>query len=291
MPQTRFALLLLSGILALAAPALAQPGSAGEGKDNIAGPYVPTPWSIVHEMLKLAEVGANDTLYDLGSGDGRLVTTAAKRHGARGVGIELDPALVEMAQGIAVGEGVQARVKFVAGDLFEQDVSAASVVTLYLLPRYVTRLVPKLRAELAPGARIVAHDYPLAPWPPDKTLTLDVPEKEAISGTTRTVLYYYVVPARVAGRWIVTLPKSLGGAALTLRVAQAPDSLEGTGQIGGESVAMRDLVVHAEAISFWLFHRGRFMHFTGRVAGNAMSGEVRSEKIVEPWTGRLGAER
>jgi hypothetical protein len=280
---------LLIAVLTLAPGAWAQPVPPGDAKDNVAGPYVPTPASIVTEMLKLADVGKNDVLYDLGSGDGRLVTTAAKRHGARGIGIELDPALVETAQGIAVGEGVQDRVKFVAGDLFEQNVSAASVVTLYLLPRYVTRLVPKLRAELAPGARIVAHDYPLSPWPPDKTLVFDVPEKEAISGTPRTVLYYYVVPARVAGRWSVTLPKSLGGAGLTLRVAQEPDSLEGTAEIGGESVEMRDLAVHADSIGFWLFHRGRLMHFQGKVAGNEMTGEVRSENLRERWTGRLAA--
>ena len=282
---------LLIAVVTLAPGARAQPIPPGDAKDNIAGPYVPTPASIVTEMLKLADVGNNDVLYDLGSGDGRLVTTAAKRYGATGVGIELDPALVEIARGIAIGEDVQDRVKFVAGDLFEQNVSAASVVTLYLLPRYVTRLVPKLRAELAPGARIVAHDYPLSPWPPDKTLVFDVPEKEAISGTPRTVLYYYVVPARISGDWTLTLPKALSPKPVTLRIRQEPDSLEGTARMGSDVLDLRDLVVHADAISFWLFHRGRFMHFKGRVAGSEMSGEVRSEKIVEPWTGRLGAGR
>ena len=282
---------LLIAVVTLAPGARAQPIPPGDAKDNIAGPYVPTPASIVTEMLKLADVGNNDVLYDLGSGDGRLVTTAAKRYGASGVGIELDPALVEIARGIAVGEDVQDRVKFVAGDLFEQNVSAASVVTLYLLPRYVTRLVPKLRAELAPGARIVAHDYPLAPWPPDKTLVFDVPEKEAISGTPRTVLYYYVVPARISGDWTLTLPKALSPKPVTLRIRQEPDSLEGTARMGSDVLDLRDLVVHADAISFWLFHRGRFTHFKGRVAGSEMSGEVGSENLRERWTGRLGAGR
>ena len=247
-------ILVLIGNLALAAPALAQVDS---GKDNIAGPYVPTPWEIVHEMLKLGDVGSGDVVYDLGSGDGRLVITAAKRHGANGVGIELDPALVETAREGAVRERVQDRVKFVAGDLFDADVSGASVVTLYLLPRFVTRLVPKLRAELAPGARIVSHDYPLSPWPPDKTLVFDVAEKEAISGSARTTLYYYVVPARVAGRWSVALPKALGAGSLTLRLNQEPDQLEGVAQIGGDTLTVRDLVVRADSIRFWLFHRGR----------------------------------
>jgi SAM-dependent methyltransferase len=277
-------ILVLIGNLALAAPALAQVDS---GKDNIAGPYVPTPWEIVHEMLKLGDVGSGDVVYDLGSGDGRLVITAAKRHGANGVGIELDPALVETAREGAVRERVQDRVKFVAGDLFDADVSGASVVTLYLLPRFVTRLVPKLRAELAPGARIVSHDYPLSPWPPDKTLVFDVAEKEAISGSARTTLYYYVVPARVAGRWSVALPKALGAGSLTLRLNQEPDQLEGVAQIGGDTLTVRDLVVRADSIRFWLFHRGRLIRFQGTVAGNEMSGEVRSQNVVERWTGRL----
>src|SRR5207247_2350044 len=185
-----------AAVLALcaAAPALAQ--DLDDSKDNVAGPYVPTPWVIVDEMLKLADIRGEDVVYDLGSGDGRLVITAAKRFGARGVGIELQTELVEMARIGAKHEGVADRVKFVQGDLFQADIRSASVVMLYLLPRYVTRLVPRLRAELSPGTRIVSHDYPLAPWPPDKELSMDVPEKEMISGTSWTRLYYYVVPAR-----------------------------------------------------------------------------------------------
>lgn len=167
--------------------------------ENLAGPYVPTPQVIVDEMLKLADIRPGDVVYDLGSGDGRLVITAAKRYGARGVGVELLPELVELARRNAAAEGIADRVKFVQGDLFEADIREASVVTLYLLPRFVTRLVPKLRAELRPGTRIVSHDYPLAPWPPDKQISMDVPEKEMISGTAWTHLFYYIVPARVGG--------------------------------------------------------------------------------------------
>ena len=156
--------------------------------DNIAGPYVPTPWVIVDEMLKLAEIRPSDVVYDLGSGDGRLVIMSAKRYGARGVGVELDSQLVETASIGAKDEGVADRVKFVQGDLFEADIREASVVMLYLLPGFVTRLVPKLRADLRPGTRIVSHDYPLVPWRPDKELSMDVPEKEMISGTAWTKL-------------------------------------------------------------------------------------------------------
>src|SRR5436309_10848403 len=142
--------------LCAAAPALAQ--DLDDSKDNIAGPYVPTPWVIVEEMLKLAGIRGDDVVYDLGSGDGRLVITAAKRFGARGVGVELQTELVEMARIAAKHEGVADRVKFVQGDLFETDIKDASVVMLYLMPRFVTRRVPRLRAELRLCKHIVPHD-------------------------------------------------------------------------------------------------------------------------------------
>ena len=282
----RFATFLLSAALAVLA-ALAQPACAQEDKDNIAGPYVPTPWVIVDEMLKLADVGERDVVYDLGSGDGRLVITAAKRHGARGVGVELQTELVELARIEARQQGVENRATFIAGDLFEAKVSEASVVMLYLLPRFVTRLVPTLRAELAPGSRIVSHDYPLSPWPPDKTLSFDVPEKEAISGTPRTVLYFYVVPARVGGRWAVALPKSLLAAPLTLSITQEPDKLFGDVLVDKQVLELRELAVRSDSIRFWLFHRGRMLHFQGKVSGAEMSGEVRSPAGVERWRGHL----
>ncbi|MBI2961565.1 MAG: methyltransferase domain-containing protein [Betaproteobacteria bacterium] len=276
-----------AGVLMLAAAAWVQPVPAQEEKDNVAGPYVPTPWEIVHEMLKLSDVAKGDTLYDLGSGDGRLVITAAKRHGAKGVGVELQPQLVDLAHKNAQAEGVAERVKFLAGDLFEADVSGASIVTLYLLPRFVTRLVPKLRAELSPGARIVSHDYPLSPWAPDKTLTFDVAEKQAISGTTRTVLYYYVVPARVAGNWALAVPRSVSPRPITLKIAQEPDRLEGSAQIGGDAPPLRELVLRSDAISFSLLHGGRLIHFKGTVTGREMAGEVRAGDLAGRWSGKL----
>ncbi len=284
-PRRLITFLLSAALAALAA--VAQPACAQEDKDNIAGPYVPTPWVIVDEMLKLADVGAGDVVYDLGSGDGRLVITAARRHGARGLGVELQTELVELARIEARQQGVENRATFIAGDLFEAKVSEASVVMLYLLPRFVTRLVPTLRAELAPGSRIVSHDYPLSPWPPDKTLSFDVPEKEAISGTPRTTLYYYVVPARVGGSWTLDPPKTLLARRLTLRIAQEPDRLAGDALVDRQVLELRDLAVRSDSIRFWLFHRGRMLHFQGKVSGAEMSGEVRSPAGVERWTGHL----
>ena len=275
----------VAAVLALcaAAPALAQ---GAEEKDNIAGPYVPTPWVIVDEMLKLAGIRGEDVVYDLGSGDGRLVITAAKRFGARGVGVELQTELVEMARVGAQHEGVPDRVKFVQGDLFQADIRSASVVMLYLLPGFVTRLVPKLRAELRPGTRIVSHDYPLAPWPPDKELSMDVPEKEMISGTSWTRLYYYVVPARVQGAWELTLPKELAGAPLMLQITQEPDAISGLVRDGGAELYLRDLAVRGEQVRFGLLYKGRLMAFEGTVAGDVMTGEVRARDQRGPWTAR-----
>jgi len=276
----------VAAVLALyaAAPALAQ--DLDDAKDNIAGPYVPTPGVIVDEMLKLAGIRGEDVVYDLGSGDGRLVIEAAKRFGARGVGVELQTELVELARTGAKREGVADRVKFVQGDLFEADIKDASVVMLYLLPRFTTRLVPKLRAELRPGARIVSHDYPLAPWPPDKELSMDVPEKEMISGTAWTRLFYYVVPARVQGVWELSLPKTLAGGPLTLDIAQEPDSLSGTAKDAKEVLPLRDLAVRGVSVRFGLLYRGRLIALEGKVDGQTMAGEARGRDVHEPWTAR-----
>ena len=266
-----------------AAPALSQ---GAEEKDNIAGPYVPTPWVIVEEMLKLAGIRGEDVVYDLGSGDGRLVITAAKRFGARGVGVELQTELVELARIGAKHEGVADRVKFVQGDLFETDIKDASVVMLYLLPRFVTRLVPRLRAELRPGTRIVSHDYPLAPWPPDRELSMDVAEKEMISGTSWTRLYYYVVPARVQGVWELTLPRALADAPLVVQITQEPHAIGGLIHHGNAELFLRDLTVRGEGVRFGLLYRSRLIAFEGTVNGKTMTGEARAGSVREPWTAR-----
>lgn len=135
--------------------------------------YVPTPQAVVDAMLDLAQVTKDDTVYDLGSGDGRIVITAAKKYGARGVGIEIDPALVRTATENAAAAGVADRVRFVTGDLYAADISPATVVTLYLLQSINERLRPKLVRELRPGARVVSHVFNMGPeWPPQKSLTV-----------------------------------------------------------------------------------------------------------------------
>jgi SAM-dependent methyltransferase len=146
--------------------------------------FVPTPMSVVDGMLRLADVGPKDVVYDLGSGDGRIVIAAAKR-GARGVGIELDPSLVAESTRNAKAAGVASRVQFIEGDIFRTDVSAATVVTLYLLSEINERLRPKLLRELKPGARIVSHRFRMGDWEPKRSLK--------VSGQD---VWLWLVPAR-----------------------------------------------------------------------------------------------
>jgi Methyltransferase domain len=179
----------LAIVLAASLPALstvAQPLKPLEKEPEV--PYVPTHEKVVAEMLKVAKVGKNDVLYDLGSGDGRIVITAAKQFGTRGVGVDIDPARVTEARENAKKAGVTDKVKFLQQDLFETDIREATVVTLYLLPEVNLRLRPKLLSDLKPGTRVVSHNYDMGDWTPLKTLTLKVPQEHTI--------YYWVVPPR-----------------------------------------------------------------------------------------------
>ena len=135
--------------------------------------FVPTPQNVVDGMLKMAKVTKADVVYDLGSGDGRIVITAAKTFGARGVGIDLDPKMVAQARQNAEKAGVEARVRFIEADIFEADISEATVVTLYLLSTLNEKLRPKLLRDLTPGTRIVSHWFRMGDWEPDESTTVD----------------------------------------------------------------------------------------------------------------------
>ena len=198
-PMGKFAAYRRRLLGAIAAAPFALPGLGwAQGKTPLpplidGGPYVPTPEVIVSRMLELADVRRSDFVVDLGSGDGRLVIEAARRYGARGLGVEREARLVELARAAAGKARVADRVTFRQGDIFDTDLRGATVVTLYLLPRLLVHLQPKLRAELAPGARIVSHDYPLDSWRADRALEFDVPEKEAQMLPPLTQLFLYVV--------------------------------------------------------------------------------------------------
>jgi predicted RNA methylase len=147
-----------------------------------------TPDEVVEEMLRVAGVTEKDVVYDLGSGDGRIVIAAAKRLGARGVGVEIDPDRVRLARDSAQRAGVGALVRFVEGDIFAADIREATVVTMYLLPALNLRLRQKLLAELRPGTRIVSHDYNMGDWAAQKVVRVG-----------RSTIYFWVVPPRSTG--------------------------------------------------------------------------------------------
>jgi SAM-dependent methyltransferase len=173
-PQSRRRTLLLSaaaaaGVCVLPARTLFAQAVAETPRLDV--PFVPTPQEVVNRMLDLAKVGKNDVLYDLGCGDGRIVITAAKERGARGTGIDLNPQRIAEAKKNAKKAGVEDRVSFQVGDLFEADVSPATVVTLYLLPSVNIKLRPHLWQQLKVGTRVVSHDFDMGPeWPPEKTV-------------------------------------------------------------------------------------------------------------------------
>jgi SAM-dependent methyltransferase len=173
-------------------------------------PFITTPDRVTLAMLELAGVGPADHVIDLGSGDGRIVITAARRFGATGLGVEIVPELVQRSRVNAVAAGVAARAEFREQDLFLADLARATVVTMYLLPEVNLQLRPRL-AALAPGTRIVSHDWDLGDWAPDRALTLDVPEK-AIGHEKKSRVMLWVVPARLHGTWC--------DGALRLRVEQ-----------------------------------------------------------------------
>jgi len=146
---------------------------AAQSKPSLDIHYVPTPTAVVETMLNLARITPQDVVYDLGSGDGRIVITAAQKYGARGVGVELDPELVKRARQAAIKAGVQDKVSFSQADLFKTDLSGATVVTLYLSPSINLRLESKLKRELKPGARIVSHRFPIGTWQPEQDVVIE----------------------------------------------------------------------------------------------------------------------
>ena len=237
-------------------------------------PYIPTPPAVVDAMLELAGVGPQDYVIDLGSGDGRIVIAAARQRGARGFGVEIDSELVQAARRAAQHEGVARQVEFKVQDLFGTDLGQATVVAMYLYPRLMMQLRPRLFAELKPGARVVSHDFDMAGWKPDARVTVPVPGKPY--GPPSSDAYLWIVPANVAGTWTW---RAADGVDYELTLLQTFQMVEGKAVIGGrpgrvESGRMRgdeiSLMLTAEAGDRALSHEMR-----GRVAGDAISGKVR----------------
>ena len=276
-------------LLALAVPA----AHAQEGKGDVV--YVPTPQIVVDEMLRMGKVGSNDYLIDLGSGDGRIVITAAKRLGARGFGVDLDTYLLKMANANAKKEGVTDRAHFVEQNLFETDLSPATVITTYLLPEMNQKLRPKLLA-LKPGTRVVAHDYSMGEWDADEEKTLLVPEK-TVGDPGKSYVYLYIVPARVAGRWESQV--AAGGKPVPFNFAfqQSYQYVHGSVRVGERDVRLPQFRLAGERIAFTVAvpgASGTVAHrFNGVVKGDAIDGTVTvgegAGQRVVPWKAKQTA--
>lgn len=238
-------------------------------------PYVTTPWNVVETMLELGQVSSTDQLIDLGSGDGRIVIEAVKKRGARGLGIELDPHLVNIALEEAKKQGVSGRATFAEGNLFDFDLRSASVLTMYLFPHINVRLRPRLFEQLKPGTRVVSHDFHMDAWKPDAQREVPVPGKAY--GPPRSTIYLWVIPVNAAGRWRWLVPAGGTALAFEVSVAQHFQRLEMTATIDGVMARAGDVSLRGDQIRFQIA-RGRDaapFEFSGRIAGDVATGSVR----------------
>ena len=230
-------------------------------------PYVPTPQVVVDEMLRLANVGPQDFVIDLGSGDGRIPITAAKKFGARGLGVDLDFHLHIQSEESARQAGVEDRVTFLNQDLFKTDISQATVITMYLLPQVNRRLRPSL-LDLKPGTRIVAHDFDLADWKPD--------EKTMI----RKNVFLWIVPAKVGGRWQARIALPGGERSFEFEFKQNFQEIDGLARIDGQFAQMWEAGLRGDRIRFIIVdntdrENEAGLYFEGRISGNAIEGDIK----------------
>ncbi len=277
--------ILIAAVLLAALPAAAQPQAWAWDDGTV--PYVVTPMEIVERMLRMAEVRKDDYLIDLGSGDGRIVIEAAKR-GARGLGVDLDPNLVKHATENAQRAGVADRAQFLVKDIFETDLSAATVVAFYLLPEFNAKLLPRLLG-LKPGTRIVSHDGGIGDWPADETLEMRAPEKSVgVGGVSRVELW--IVPADARGAWASDLPAH--GGSWRFEVSQKFQMLEVDAAAQGRDLLVRATRLRGDEIKLIVtgIVNGRAWHhyFVGTLKDDRIAGEVTvsdgNNKRSFPWT-------
>ena len=217
-------------------------------------PFITTPPEVVERMLELAGTRPDDLVIDLGSGDGRIVIAAAQKFGARGIGIELDGALVKKSRENAAAAKVSAKASFVEGDVLVADISRATVVTVYLLPALMAQLQSRFIDELAPGTRIVSHAFGMAGWAPDRSETVRISQRHRGQGD-ESRLHLWVVPADVRGIW-----RAPG---VQLRIEQSYQKIEVEGASGAR-ISGRDIAWDG---------------FKGRVDGNRMVGELAGRPV------------
>lgn len=254
----------------LSQPTFAQTGKPYEpqvgqqGKDVI---WVPTPDEIVERMLRMAQTTSTDYVVDLGAGDGKIAIMAAKKFGAKSLGIEFNPEFAKFAQSNVEKAGVADKARVQQGDIFATDFKSASVVTMYLLPALNLKLRPTILA-MKPGTRVVSHSFTMDDWEADETSSLD--GRRA---------YFWIVPANVQGNWRISLP---GGSTQEVTFEQRYQKIEGHVHLGTLQGGLREARLSGQNISFaYIDNSGVRRTFTGRVNGSAMEGAVRPENGPE----------
>jgi len=258
----------LIAALAFCLPAVAQqkpyePQVGQAGKDVI---WVPTPDEVVDRMLRMAQTTPNDYVVDLGAGDGKIAIAAAKKFGARSLGIEYNPEMAKHAQGNVEKAGVTGRARIMQGDIFATNFSDATVVTMYLLPGLNMKLRPTLLA-MRPGTRVVSHSFTMEDW-----------EADEISSMDGRRAYFWVVPANVHGGWAM----ESGGEKNELVFEQRFQKIEGTIGLGHTQGGLRDARLRGFNISFaWVDNNGVQRQYTGRVIGGRMEGSYRGDNGSE----------
>ena len=262
----RFFLVLVS-TLALAFPAAEQkayePQVGQAGKDVI---WVPTPDEVVDRMLRMAQVGPNDLVYDLGAGDGKIAIAAAKKFGARSVGIEYNPEMAKHAQGNVEKAGVTGKARIVNGDIFATDFSQATVVTMYLLPALNMKLRPTI-LSMRPGTRVVSHSFTMEDW-----------EADEISSMDGRRAYFWLVPANVNGGWTL----ETGNEKAEMSFEQRFQKIEGTVGLGHAQGGLRGARLNGFNISFtYVDNSGVKRDYAGRVTGGKMEGSFRGDNGSE----------
>ncbi|MCC6472477.1 MAG: class I SAM-dependent methyltransferase [Burkholderiales bacterium] len=235
-------------------------------------PYVITPTVVVDTMLKMAGVHSGDFLIDLGSGDGRIVITAARRFGTRGFGVDYDPRLVRLANDNARKAGVADRVSFIEQNLFSTDISQASVITMYLLPEYNLALQPRFLA-LKPGTRIVSHDYGIGDWKPDMQVKIPVPDKP-VGAEKASLVMFWVVPANVNGAWNSTVPDLNGWREAQLQFRQHNQEIAGTVTVNGRTYPMERASLVGPNLTFRVEQGELSVRFNGVVNAGTIAGQV-----------------
>ena len=254
------ALALVASLISSAGLGAGAPGAL----PDIPTPYLPSTTVAVDEMLRLASVGPGDLVVDLGSGDGRVVISAARDYGARGLGIELDPKLVAESQANARAAGVESLVTFRQGDVLAADYRDATVVTLYLLPNLVEKLKPRL-LDMRPGTRIVAHDYGFSDWKPDRRVVI-----------SKTYMLY-VVPAKVGGKWRLSAALPDGARDYEFEFEQSYQEVRGGARVAGGYLPAFEARLEGDRIAFVLVDSDTIHRFEGRVrSGLEIEGVVRS---------------